>query len=61
MDLREEIRKQVGIIPMSVRTGSVQIAIRFKDAVNDALRVVNNPKAGDRELRQALAGLKRFN
>jgi hypothetical protein len=60
MDLREEIKKQVGIIPMSVRNGSVQIAIRFKDAVNDALRVVNNSKAGDRELRQALASLKRF-
>jgi hypothetical protein len=61
MSLREEIIKQVGIIPMSVRTGSVQMAIRFKECANDALRVVNNPKAGDRELRQALASLKRYN
>jgi hypothetical protein len=59
MDLREEIRKQVGIIPISVQTGSVQNVIRWKDKAVNAIRVANNPKSTEHELKITLAELKR--
>lgn len=60
MDLREEIKKQAGVVPSSVKTGSVQQSIRWKDQAMQSLRVANNPKAGEYELRLALNALKKY-
>ena len=59
MDLRDEIKKQVGIVPISVQSGSVQNAIRWKDKVINAMRIANNPKSTEYELKITLSELKR--
>jgi hypothetical protein len=60
VDYREEIRKAIGVIPDSVKTGSVQQSIRWKEQAMQSLRVANNPKAGEYELRSAYTNLKRY-
>ena len=59
MTLRELIKKQAGVIPDAVQRGSVQTSIRWKERAMNALRVANNPKATDHELKMALAELTR--
>ena len=59
MDLREEIKKQAGVIPDAVQRGSVQTTIRWKERAMNALRTANNPKATERELKMAFAELMR--
>jgi hypothetical protein len=60
MDIREEIIKATGVIPDAVRRGSVQTSIRWKEQAMQALRVANNPKAGEHELKMALTNLKKY-
>jgi len=60
MTLREEIKKQAGVIPDAVKVGSVQTSIRWKEQAMQSLRVANNPKASEYELRMALTNLKRY-
>jgi hypothetical protein len=60
MTIREEIKKQAGVIPDAVKVGSVQTSIRWKEQAMQSLRVANNPKASDYELRMALTNLKRY-
>jgi hypothetical protein len=60
MDIREEIIKATGTIPSTVLNGSVQQSIRWKEQAMQALRVANNPKAGEHELRMALTNLKKY-
>jgi hypothetical protein len=60
VDYREEIRKASGVIPDSVKTGSVQQSIRWKEQAMQSLRVANNPKASEYELRAAYTNLKRY-
>jgi hypothetical protein len=60
MTLRETIKKQAGVIPDAVRRGSVQTSIRWKEQAMQALRVANNPKAGEHELKMALTNLKKY-
>lgn len=60
VNYREEIKKQAGIIPSSVRSGSVQQSIRWKEQAMQSLRVANNPKAGEYELRMALNALTKY-
>jgi len=59
MDLREQIKKQAGVIPDAVQRGSVQTTIRWKERAMNALRTANNPKASERDLRMALTELLR--
>ena len=59
MTTREEIKKQAGVIPDAVQRGSVQTSIRWKERAMNALRVANNPKATDHELKLALSELTR--
>jgi len=59
MDIREEIRKQVGIVPVSVQSGSIQNVIRWKDKAVKAISVANNPKSTDHELKMTLSELQR--
>lgn len=59
MDIRETIKKQAGVIPDAVQRGSVQTTIRWKERAMTALRVANNPKASDNELKMALSELMR--
>ncbi len=59
MSLRETIKKQAGVIPDAVNRGSVQTSIRWKERAMNALRVANNPKATEHELKLALSELKR--
>jgi len=59
MNIREIIKKQVGVIPDAVQRGSVQTSIRWKERAMNALRVANNPKATDHELKLALSELMR--
>ena len=61
MDIREEIKKATGVIPDAVKQGSVQTSIRWKEQAMQSLRVANNPKASEYELRMALNNLKRYN
>lgn len=58
MNLREEIKSQVGKIPTHVMQGSVQQVIRWKERANDALRVANNKKSSDYDLQLALNSIK---
>jgi hypothetical protein len=60
MNYREEIKRQAGIIPDSVKHGSVQQSIRWKDQAMQSLRVANNPKAGEYELKLAYNALTRY-
>jgi len=60
MTIREEIKKQAGVIPDAVKVGSVQTSIRWKEQAMQSLRVANDPKASEYELRMALTSLKRY-
>jgi hypothetical protein len=60
MTIQEEIKKQAGVIPDAVKVGSVQTSIRWKEQAMQSLRVANNPKASEYELRMALTSLKRY-
>jgi hypothetical protein len=60
VDYREEIKKASGVIPDSVKMGSVQQSIRWKEQAMQSLRVANNLKAGEYELRTAYNNLKRY-
>jgi hypothetical protein len=60
MNIKEEIIELTKVIPDSVKRGSVQVSIRWKDCAADAMRAVNNPKSTDHELRMALQNLKRY-
>jgi hypothetical protein len=54
MDLREEIKKQVGKIPSRVLQGSVQEVVRWKERANEALRLASNKNTSDYDLQIAL-------
>ena len=60
MTIRDEIKKQAGVIPDAVKVGSVQTTIRWKEQAMQSLRVANNPKAGEHELKMALNNLKKY-
>lgn len=59
MNYREEIIKATGVIPDAVKRGSVQTSIRWKERAMNALRIANNPKATEHELKMALSELTR--
>lgn len=59
MSIREQLKKQAGVIPDAVQRGSVQTSIRWKERAMNALRVANNPKATEHELSMALSELTR--
>ena len=61
MDIREEIQKATREIPDSVKHGSVQQCIRWKDTAVQSLRVANDPKSSPYELKVALNNLKKYN
>ena len=54
MDLREQIKSQVGKIPSKVMQGSVQEVVRWKERANDALRLASNKNTSDYDLQIAL-------
>ena len=58
VNLREEIKSQVGKIPTHVMQGSVQQVIRWKDRANEALRLANNKNTSDYDLQMALNSIK---
>jgi len=58
MNLREEIKSQVGKIPSRVLQGSVQEVVRWKERANDALRLAANKKTSDYDLQIALNRIK---
>lgn len=60
MNYREEIIKASGVIPDSVKIGSVQQSIRWKEQAMQSLKVANNPKAGEYELKLAYNALKKY-
>ena len=60
MTIREEIIKATGVIPDAVKRGSVQTTVRWKEQAMQALRVANNPKSGEYELKMALHNLKKY-
>ena len=57
-NIREQIKEQMNKIPDSVKNGSVQQVIRWKERCNEAQRVMNNSKATQHQLEQALRSLK---
>jgi hypothetical protein len=59
MDIREKIKKATGVIPDSVKYGSVQQSIRWKERAMSALRVANNPRSTEHELKMALSEITR--
>jgi len=59
VSLRETIKKQVGVIPDVVMNGSVQTSIRWKERAMNALRIANNPKSTEHELKMVLSELTR--
>ena len=60
MNYKEEIEKATRVIPDSVKHGSVQQCIRWKDSAVQAMRVASNPKATEYELRSALNTLQKY-
>lgn len=60
VDIREEIIKATGVIPDAVKRGSVQTSVRWKEQAMQSLRVANNPKSGEHELKMALTNLKKY-
>ena len=58
MNYREEIKKQIGKIPTRIMQGSVQNVVRWKERVNDAIRLVNNKNTSDYDLQIALDRIK---
>jgi hypothetical protein len=60
MDYKKEIIRMCGVIPDSIRKGSVQQSVRWKEQAVESLRVANNPKSSEYELRTAYNHLKRY-
>ena len=60
MSIREEIEKATRVIPDSVKRGSVQQCIRWKDSAVQAMRIASNPKSTDYELKSALNTLQKY-
>jgi hypothetical protein len=60
MSIREEIIKATREIPDSVKRGSVQQCIRWKDTAVQSFRVASNPKSTEYELKVALNNLKKY-
>jgi hypothetical protein len=58
VNLREEIKSQVGKVPIHVMQGSVQQVIRWRERANEALRLANNKRASDYDLQLALNSIK---
>ena len=58
MNYREEIKKQIGKIPTRIMQGSVQDVVRWRERVNDAMRLVNNKNTSDYDLQIALDRIK---
>jgi hypothetical protein len=59
MDIRQEIKKATGVIPDSVKYGSVQQSIRWKERAMNALRIADNPRSTNHELKMALSEITR--
>ena len=58
VNLREEIKSQSGKIPSHVMQGSIQEVVRWKERVNDALRLAANKSTSDYDLQIALDRIK---
>ena len=58
MNLREEIKSQVGKIPIRVMQGSVQEVVRWKERANEALRLAQNKNTSNYNLQIALDRIK---
>lgn len=58
MNLREEIKSQVGKIPTRVMQGSVQEVVRWKERANEALRLAQNKSTSNYNLQIALDRIK---
>jgi len=58
MNYREEIKKQIGKIPTRIMQGSVQDVVRWRERVNDAMRLANNKNTSDYDLQIALDRIK---
>ena len=58
IDLRNEIKSQVGKIPMRVMQGSVQEVVRWKERANEALRLAHNKNTSNYDLQIALDRIK---
>jgi hypothetical protein len=60
MEVRKMLQKQIGIIPDSVKTGSVQNVIQWKEKAERATKLLKNPRASVREMQDALEQLQRI-
>jgi hypothetical protein len=58
IDIRKQIQEQLNKIPDAVQNGSVQQVIRWRERCNEAQRIMNNSKASQHQLEQALRSLK---
>ena len=58
VNLREEIKSQVGKIPSHVMQGSVQQVVRWKERANEAMRLAQNKNTSDYDLQLALNSIK---
>lgn len=60
MNYREEIRKITKTLPQSVVNGGVMSAVRWKEKLGKAIKLVDNPKSSENELRRMLYELSNF-
>jgi hypothetical protein len=58
IDLRSEIKSQVGKIPTRVMQGSIQEVVRWKERANEALRLAQNKNTSNYDLQIALDRIK---
>lgn len=58
IDLRDEIKSQVGKIPIRVMQGSIQEVVRWKERANEAMRLAQNKNTSNYDLQIALDRIK---
>jgi hypothetical protein len=58
IDLRNEIKSQIGKIPTRVMQGSVQEVVRWKERANEAMRLAQNKNTSNYDLQIALDRIK---
>lgn len=60
MNYREEIKRITKTLPKSVVSGGVMTAVRWKDKLGKAMKLVDNPRSTEAELRRTYLELSNF-
>ena len=59
-ELKDQLKKQVSVIPEAVKTGGVMTATLWKQKAEKAMKLLSQPKATQAQLENALHELRSF-